>query len=41
MYYFIEYYEYKWIQSRGWMVNILPIRSILQILLGAEKKTNI
>lgn len=37
MYYFIEYYKYKWIQSRGWMVNKLPIRSILQILLGAEK----
>lgn len=37
MYYFIEYYEYKWIQSRGRMVNKLPIRSILQILLGAEK----
>lgn len=37
MYYFIEYYKYKWIQSRGRMVNKLPIRSILQILLGAEK----
>lgn len=36
MYYFIEYYKYKWIQSRGRMVNKLPIRSILQILLGAE-----
>lgn len=25
MYYFIEYYKYKWIQSRGRMVNKLDL----------------